>query len=183
MDPRLAGRLPLDSAWPLLKWIAGRIEHQPGFEDDWLARASARVVYYFSCAATREAFVSAARELALDPAFGSQGVWTRLGDLALPASFLWCGRDGLIPHGHAEQVAQRLPRAHRLEIPCAGHFVHGRHSRCFTDAVVRAVGRVERQAQRGPDRRASSIRRTPVDYRCVAEASASRAPERRTRAA
>jgi len=140
LGPALAERIPVERAWPLLKRIAERMEAREGLEHDWLARAGVRCLYYWSCAATRSAFVSATREMAMDPAFGPQGTWTRLRGLAVPAAFLWCGRDALIPRDHAEHVARALPRAQRLELACSGHFVHGLHYRCFERAVAEAVG-------------------------------------------
>jgi pimeloyl-ACP methyl ester carboxylesterase len=142
LDPDWAGRLPLEKAWPVLKTVAETIEARPRFENDWLARASVRVVYYSSCPASRSSFISAARELALDPAFGEHGLWTRLARLDLPTTFLWAGRDGLIPADHADQVAKALPRSLRLEAPCASHFVNGEHFRCMEHAIVLAVSSV-----------------------------------------
>lgn len=143
LSPAAAERIPLERAWPVLRALARTLESRPKLQDDWLARASVRVIYYWSCAATRSAFVSAARELALDPAYGRRGTWTRLAALEPPAAFLWCGRDALIPSSHARDVARCLPSAHQLEIGCSGHFVHGRHFRCFNHAVAQAVALVD----------------------------------------
>lgn len=164
LNPALAAKIPLERIWPLLKWVTERVEAHEDLEHDWLARASVRVIYYWSCAATRSAFVSAARELALDPALGEEGTWTRLRALELPASFLWCGRDALIPAEHAGFVARELPTAHQLEIACSGHFVHGPHYRCFNRAVADAVGRVV-DAPQGRTRR----RRNAIACACIAE--------------
>jgi pimeloyl-ACP methyl ester carboxylesterase len=139
LDPRWDERIPLEKAWPILKRVAEAIEGLPDLEHDWLARASARVVYYSSCPATRVAFLSAARELALDPPNGRRGLWARLASLRLPATFLWAGRDALVPARHAGEVAAVLPRADQLEVPCAGHFVHGSHFRCMRHAIALAV--------------------------------------------
>jgi pimeloyl-ACP methyl ester carboxylesterase len=141
IDPEWGDKLPLERAWPLLKLVAETIERVPNLEDDWLARACVRVIYYSSCPATRVAFLSAARELALDPAFGPRGLWTRLRRLELPATFLWAGKDGLIPATHATDVARALPRAHQMEVPCSGHFVNGAHFHCMRHAIATAVAR------------------------------------------
>jgi pimeloyl-ACP methyl ester carboxylesterase len=137
IDPRWAEYLPLEHAWPVLKYLADFLESQPALEHDWLARASVRVVYTSSCQATRESFLSAARELALDPVT----LWDRLPDLAVPAAFLWAGRDALIPRGHHAAVADLLPAASQLEVPCSGHFVNGSHFRCMRHAIAMAVER------------------------------------------
>lgn len=148
LDPAWAERLSLEKIWPVLEALAGAIESRPRFEHDWFARACVRVVYYSSCPATRVSFFSAARELALDPAFGEHGVWTRLATLKLPTSFLWAGRDRLIPADHAEHAAEVLPSSHRFEAPCSAHFVNGEHFRCLEHAVAMAVTAVVADAGR-----------------------------------
>jgi pimeloyl-ACP methyl ester carboxylesterase len=165
LNPEFAEKIPLERIWPLLKRVAESIEAREELEHDWLARAGVRVMYYASCAATRAAFISAARELALDPGFGPDGTWTRLRGLELPASFLWCGRDALIPADHGAYVAQVLPRARQLELACSGHFVHGRHYRCFNHAISDAVGAVL-DARNQPRRRR---RRAPIQCECLAD--------------
>jgi pimeloyl-ACP methyl ester carboxylesterase len=139
VSPKAAERIPLEWFWPLLQCISTTLEGRPEFEQDWLARASARVGYYLSCPATRAHFVSAAREMALDPAFGPAGTWTRLERLAVPAAFVWGERDALVPAPHAAAVAEMLPRAHHVKVACSGHFMNGRHHRCFETAMALAV--------------------------------------------
>jgi hypothetical protein len=77
--------------------------------------------------------------MALDPAFGPTGTWTRLAGLEPPAAFVWGDRDRLIPRDHAEAVAEVLPRAQHMRVPCSGHFMHGKHHRCFERAMADAV--------------------------------------------
>lgn len=138
-DPSWGERIRLERIWPLLRVAMERLERMPSLEHDWLARASVRVVYYSSCPATRVAFLSAMREMALDPADGPRGTWTRLAQLAVPATFLWAGRDALVPRAHADRAAEVLPSAHQIEIPCSGHFVSGKHFRCMQHAMMLAV--------------------------------------------
>jgi pimeloyl-ACP methyl ester carboxylesterase len=137
MKPRWSAYLPLEHAWPVLKYLAEAIENRPDLEHDWLARASARVIYTLSCPASREAFLSAAREMGLDPAT----LWERLPHLAVPATFLWAGRDALIPASHQHVVSEVLVSANQLEVPCAGHFVSGSHYRCMQHAIAMAAER------------------------------------------
>ena len=139
ISPKAAERIPLEWFWPLLQRISTTLEARPAFEHDWLARASARVAYYLSCPTTRAHFVSAAREMALDPAFGRNGTWTRLEQLAIPGAFVWGERDALIPASHAAAVAASLPRAHHVKLACSGHFMNGRHHLCFESAMASAV--------------------------------------------
>jgi pimeloyl-ACP methyl ester carboxylesterase len=173
LDPRLAEKIPLEHAWPLLKKLANTLEARPRFENDWFMRASARVAYYLSCPATRAHFVAAARDMALDPAFGPTGTWTRLARLAPPAAFVWGDRDRLIPRGNAAAVAELLPRAQHVRVPCSGHFMHGQHHRCFENAMADAVTRVLRAEPRARRPAASpaafAIARCFVDDEPVAE--------------
>lgn len=141
IDPSWGERLPLERVWPVLKRMAEALDGLPYFEHDWVSRSAARVVYYGSCPATRAAFLSASRELALDPAFGPHGLWTRLRRLAVPATFVWGGRDRLIPGDHVDRVAAVLATADQVEVTCAAHFVSGPHYRCMREAVVLAVKR------------------------------------------
>jgi pimeloyl-ACP methyl ester carboxylesterase len=119
MSPWAAAKIPVEAAWPVLRWIADQLASQPMFAEDDVARAGVRMIYYASCPATRSAMVSAAREMALDPAFGPEGLWTRLPRLAVPASFVWGARDRLVPIDFARPVAMALPAARQLMLPCA----------------------------------------------------------------
>ena len=139
ISPKTAERIPLEWFWPLLQRISTMLEARPEFEQDWLARASMRVAYYLSCPATRAHFVSAARELALDPAFGPAGTWTRLERLTVPGAFVWGELDALIPEPHAAAVAELLPQAHHVKVACSGHFMNGRHHLCFETSMASAV--------------------------------------------
>lgn len=177
LDPAWAARLPLERVWPVLKAAASALEARPRFEHDWLARAAVRVIYYSSCQATRASFLSAAREMALEPAFGADGLWTRLPGLAVPAAFLWAGRDGLIPADHAAHVARALPRAGRLEVACSGHFVNGAHYRCLEHAMALAVDQVVEEATRGRGRRRRARRASgPTLSPCLADTPAEPEP-------
>lgn len=142
LNPKWAHHLPLEHMWPVLKQTTRLLESIPSLEHDWFARACVRVAYYLSCPATREAFLSAARELALDPAHGPEGTWTRLAELEMPTVFLWAGRDHLIPATHAADVADVLPTSVHLTAACSGHFVNFAHFRCMERAVRLATARV-----------------------------------------
>jgi len=141
VDPSWAEWLALEHAWPVLQRLAQAIENRPNLEHDWLARAAARCVYYSSCPATRVAFLSATRGMALDPADGPEGVWERLVHVGVPTTFLWAGRDGMIPRSHMDDVDAVLPDADQLEVPCAAHFVSGAHFACMRHAISLAVQR------------------------------------------
>lgn len=151
LSPGIAKRIPIELAWPYLKKLADRLEEEVETEHDWTARASKRAIYYISCPATRAAFISAARELALDPAFGPNGVWTRLAQLKLPTAFVWGGEDNVLPKENAQHAADTLPSAFQVHIACAGHHDNGPHFHCLEQAAVEAVGLVEAVAH-GPTR-------------------------------
>jgi pimeloyl-ACP methyl ester carboxylesterase len=68
----------------------------------------------------RVAFYSAARNIALDDPLGTDGLWTRLSQLAPEALFVWGRRDPLVPIGFERHVQERLPAAAHLELDC-GH--------------------------------------------------------------
>jgi len=142
LDPEWGHRLPLERLWPLLRLSARALEAVPALEHDWLARACVRVVYYSTCPDTRVAFLSAARELALDPAVGDDGVWEQLRALRMPTSWLWAGRDRLIPRSHAAAVVERMPESGQFEAPCSGHFVNLLHYRCMEQAIGLATAHV-----------------------------------------
>jgi CubicO group peptidase (beta-lactamase class C family)/predicted alpha/beta-hydrolase family hydrolase len=141
ISPAAAGWLPLERLWPALRWLAATVETAPYLRDDELAQAGARLIYYFACPATRASFVSAAREMALDPAWGPDGLWTRLPGLAVPAAFVWGERDRLVPLGFARRVAQACPLVEQVLLPCVGHWWNGPHHRCLAEAVATLLER------------------------------------------
>lgn len=145
LSPRLAELLPVQLFWPYLKRRADELEQQlTGDEEhDWMLKVSNRAMYYISCPATRRAFISSARELALDPAFGSSGLWTRLDDLAVPAAFVWGDQDRFIGTDAAGFVADIVPSAFQIHVGCAGHFKNGPHFRCMEAAVVEGITSVD----------------------------------------
>jgi len=171
LSPKIAECIPVEKAWPRLKKLADRLEDElEGGQDEhnWAARASKRAIYYMSCPATRRAFVSAARELALDPAFGPEGVWTRLEHLKIPAAFVWGDKDRVIPMENVTHVEQALPFAFQIHVPCAGHHDNGPHFRCLEQGAIEGVKLVEAAARKSGRlaTRPEQPRRTP----CVAVA-------------
>ncbi len=136
LDPGLADWMPLERLWPALKWLSKQLEDTPWLRDDELAQAGMRLVYYLACPETRRSLLSATRELALDPAFGPHGLWTRLPTLKVRATFIWGERDWLISSRFAEKIDEVLPQAHQLILPCAGHWWNGPHHRCLAETVA-----------------------------------------------
>lgn len=155
LNPNLAKNIPIEIFWPWLKKAADKFEEQmkSDAEHDWMGRASKRAIYYICCPATRWAFVSAARELAMDPAFGPEGLWTRIGGLTVPAAFIWGDKDKIIPMDNVEHTASELPYAFQIHVPCAGHYNNGPHFICFEEGAVEGVRLVSEASQTGRRKR------------------------------
>src|SRR5262245_4012463 len=143
VDPRAADWLPLERAWPVLRWLARTLETLPCLREDELAQAGARLVYYMSCPATRASFISAARELARDPPYGEHGLWTRLPRISVPMIMVWGERDRLVPLRFSRAVGRACPAAPQLLLPCVGHWINGAHHRCLAEAVAGIAMRVD----------------------------------------
>ena len=142
LSPEVAERLRLELAWPVLRPLAWLLQFAPYLRDDELAQSGARLIYYASCPATRASFVSAARELALDPPRGAEGFYSRLERLAIPATFVWGGRDRLVTSRFAGITSASLPSARQLVLPCLAHALNGPHHRCLARAVALVLARV-----------------------------------------
>lgn len=136
MSPELAMRLPIEAVWPVLKWIAHELQTLPLVRDDSVAQAGVRLIYYLSCPATRYSLISAAREMALDPAYGPRGLWSRLPRLEVPTTFLWGERDRLVPIRFAYRVAKVAPQAHQISLSCLQHALNGPHAHCLASLVA-----------------------------------------------
>lgn len=162
LNPELAKNLPMEKIWPWLKRQADKLETKMihDAERDWMGRAGKRAIYYMSCPATRWAFVSAARELAMDPAYGPKGLWTRLPHLRVPAAFVWGDKDKVIPMDHLPLVEKMLPDAFQIHVPCAGHFDNGPHFLCMEEGAVEAVRLVDEVA--GDAQRLSELQKYRV---------------------
>jgi pimeloyl-ACP methyl ester carboxylesterase len=155
IDPRHAEWVPLERIWPLLKGLTDAVGRLPVVRNDPMVRAGVRMVYHVSCPATRASILSATRELALEPAFGPEGLWTRLGTLRVPTVFVWGRRDPLVSYRFARHVAATLPGAGHSVLHCCGHAPYGAHGPCLAAAVRGALDRLgddpAPDAGRGPD--------------------------------
>lgn len=87
----------------------------------WYEAAVDEHLRVFNSPPGRVAFFSAAREIYLDPPFGSRGFWSRLSRLDHPALFLWGDRDRLVPAGFARHVERALPEATSIILRDCGH--------------------------------------------------------------
>jgi pimeloyl-ACP methyl ester carboxylesterase len=165
IDARAADWMPLEHAWPVLRWLARALETLPYLREDELAQAGARLVYYLSCPATRASFIGAARELALDPPHGEHGLWTRLPHIAVPTTMVWGERDQLVSLRFSRAIERACPRVPQVLLPCLGHWINGPHHRCLADAVAAIAGALPEGPAAEPLRHASGVRF--VTRRCL----------------
>ena len=75
----------------------------------------------YMSAGARFAFLTAARNLYLEPPFGRRGFYPRLAELDVPSLFVWGSHDRLIPTGFKRHVAQWLPSAEHIVLHDCGH--------------------------------------------------------------
>ena len=136
MNPDRVEKFPIEIAWPILKRLADSFDESPWFKNDAVARSGKRIVYNMSCPATRRAIVSAAREMALEPASGPEGIWQRMADIEIPLTFMWGARDRLVPASFARHVAGVAPESRQIVLPCITHAINGPHHQCLSNAVV-----------------------------------------------
>lgn len=163
LDPQRVEKLPIERIWPLLRWLTNSVESIPMIRDDAITRAGVRMVYYASCPATRTNIVAVARELALDPPFGPEGLWSRLPGLRLPSAFVWGEKDQLVSYRFAPHVAHALPHAHQLVLQCCGHAPYRSHDPCLVHTVrvaLQELGLTPREAAH-PPRRSRAFLPTP----------------------
>jgi pimeloyl-ACP methyl ester carboxylesterase len=126
-----------DRPWaPLLRWVApqlGLIQPAPraaveaivrrvipGAQEEWTAAGIDEFLRSYLTPRGRAAFYAAARNIYLEEPYGTNGLWTRLGELEPPSLFVWGRRDTLVPIKFAEHVRRALPGAEHLELDC-GH--------------------------------------------------------------
>jgi pimeloyl-ACP methyl ester carboxylesterase len=75
----------------------------------------------YHTAGARHAFLSAARNIYLEPPFGRRGFYPRLSDLRPPALFVWGSHDAIVPAAFSRHVREWLPRARQVTIDSCGH--------------------------------------------------------------
>ena len=83
------------------------------------------------------------RELALDPPYGPDGVWSRLDQLSVPAAFVWGDKDRFVGTKNIAPVTEVVPAAFQVRVPCAGHFDNGPHFVCMEMAALEAIRQVD----------------------------------------
>ncbi|MDP9435496.1 MAG: alpha/beta fold hydrolase [Actinomycetota bacterium] len=102
----------------------------------WIDAAADEAVRVLRSPAHRVAFLSAARQIYLEEAYGRHGFWARLPGLMPPALFVWGDRDRLVPASFARHVADCLPEAGSVVLEDCGHVPQFEHPE-ETMALVR----------------------------------------------
>ncbi|HEX8792679.1 MAG TPA: alpha/beta fold hydrolase [Polyangiaceae bacterium] len=83
--------------------------------------AADEFVRYFATPRGRVALFHAAREIYLENPHGSDGFWTRLPSLSVPALFIFGDRDRLVPHAFVKHVRRAAPTATVEVFESCGH--------------------------------------------------------------
>ena len=104
--------------------------------DTWFDAFADETVRVLADRAHRVAFLSCARQIYLEDAYGRNGFWQRLPGLLPPALFVWGDRDRLVPSSFARHVADALPSAGQVVLEDCGHVPHVEHP-ADTMAMVR----------------------------------------------
>lgn len=136
VSPELA-RVP----WPMshrlvVEGIRGMFSQPDRLPGPWYDAAADESIRVLNDRAHRVAFMSCARRIYLEDAYGAAGFWQRLPTLLPPALFLWGDRDRLVPASFARHVALCLPGAGQIVMEDCGHVPHYEHP-VETMAMVR----------------------------------------------
>jgi len=116
------GLVPHALARPLVEGRLRSMFADPAAVDPALLEAAAEAFRRtYRSAGARAAFLTAARNLYLDPPFGARGFYPRLAELEAPALFVWGELDPLISAGNLRHVAEWLPRAEQVVLDGCGH--------------------------------------------------------------
>ena len=75
----------------------------------------------YHSAGARYAFLASARNIYLEPPFGSHGFYPRLAGLIPPALFVWGSHDTLVPPAFSRHVRNWLPSAEQVTLDGCGH--------------------------------------------------------------
>ena len=123
---------------PAPRAIIERIVKQvvPGAGTGWTAAGIDEFMRSYLTPHGRAAFYAAARNIYLEAPRGKNGLWTRLGELAPDALFVWGRKDNIVPIGFERHVRAELPAAQHLELDC-GHVPQLERPRETHDAMAR----------------------------------------------
>ena len=105
----------------VVRSIRGMFSQPNRLPEAWYDSAADEFLRVFSTPRGRISFFSAARQIYLEEPYGEDGFWDRLGDLTLPALFVWGEKDRLVPAKFARHVEKVLPNATSLVLDDCGH--------------------------------------------------------------
>lgn len=136
LRPGLA-RLPvLMSHRLVVETIRGMMSVPDRLPQAWLDAAADEAMRVLASPAHRIAFLSCARQIYLEDAYGRRGFWDRLPGLLPPALFVWGDRDRLVPSSFARHVQDCLPSAGSVVLEDCGHVPQFEHPE-ETSALLR----------------------------------------------
>jgi pimeloyl-ACP methyl ester carboxylesterase len=112
----------LGAIQPTPRWAVEPIVRSliPNGNHGWTAAGVDEFLRAYLTPSGRVAFYEAARNIYIEEPHGEQGFWTRLGDLAPRAMFVWGRHDRLVPLGFRRHVERCLPAATHVVLDC-GH--------------------------------------------------------------
>jgi len=106
--------------------------------------------------AGRHAFLASARNIYLDPPWGRNGFYPRLGELAAPTLFVWGSHDWLIPAAFRHVVDEWLPTARQIVLPGCGHVPQVEQPDAVNPLLLRFFDEAGSPRRRGRGRRRSA---------------------------
>ncbi len=127
LSPQLA-RLPFPTSHRMVvEGIRTMFSDPDRLPRAWYDAAADEAVRVLADPAHRVAFLSSARQIYLEDAYGYNGFWQRLPALEPPALFVWGDRDRLVPSSFARHVADALPGAGSIVMEDCGHVPQFEH--------------------------------------------------------
>ena len=127
VTPRLASLPVLMHSRLAAEGLKGMFSDPSRLPDTWFDAFADESVRVLADRAHRVAFLSCARQIYLEDAYGRNGFWQRLPGLLPPALFVWGDRDRLVPSSFARHVADALPSAGQVVLEDCGHVPHFEH--------------------------------------------------------
>ena len=120
----------------VVEGIRGMFSDPDRLPRPWYDAAADECVRVFRSRAHRVAFLSCARQIYLEDAYGRDGFWDRLPGLSPPALFVWGDRDRLVPSSFARHTSNALPSAGSIVLEDCGHVPQFEHP-AETNAMIR----------------------------------------------
>ena len=127
VTPRLAAVPVLMHSRMAAEGLRAMFSDPSRLPDEWFDAFADEMVRVLADRANRVAFLSCARQIYLEDAYGRNGFWQRLPGLLPPALFVWGDRDRLVPSSFARHVADALPTAGQVVLEDCGHVPQFEH--------------------------------------------------------